>query len=130
MPVCKDCDYPYSTSRKCPNCGSTNPTGQATFIGIAFVLILVAFMCNMREGDKKAVAAKSSQPKETIDIQNDAGNANNASEKRQTIQPVEQDMPVIENTTDAAAEPSYSDTPIYHTEAVETAPYSDTPTHY
>ena len=42
MPKCKDCDYPYATSSKCPNCGSTNPVGYNILtLFIVFVIILI-----------------------------------------------------------------------------------------
>ena len=27
MASCKDCNYPYVTRQKCPNCGAQDPTG-------------------------------------------------------------------------------------------------------
>jgi RNA polymerase subunit RPABC4/transcription elongation factor Spt4 len=43
MAKCTNCDYPYATGDKCPNCGSDNPSGGSTLTGIlVFVFIVLA----------------------------------------------------------------------------------------
>ena len=43
MAKCTNCDSPYATGDKCPNCGSDNPSGGSTLTGIlVFVFIVLA----------------------------------------------------------------------------------------
>lgn len=44
MAKCKQCDYPYATGRKCPNCGSTNPSGASSLGGIVVILLIIYFI--------------------------------------------------------------------------------------
>ena len=41
MAKCKNCDYPYATGKKCPNCGSDNPSGTLNIKGVIFVFIII-----------------------------------------------------------------------------------------
>lgn len=40
MAKCANCDYPYATSGKCSNCGSTSPNGFSKALGRLLLLIL------------------------------------------------------------------------------------------
>lgn len=49
MAKCANCDYPYATGEKCPNCGSTNPGGCVPTIRILLffgILYLIAKACS------------------------------------------------------------------------------------
>lgn len=39
MAKCQHCDYPYTTSEKCPNCGSTNPQNNGCLSIIVWIFI-------------------------------------------------------------------------------------------
>lgn len=46
MAKCSKCDYPYATSKSCPNCGSKNPTGSTwSWLLVLIVLFIAAKTC-------------------------------------------------------------------------------------
>jgi hypothetical protein len=44
MPKCKNCDYPYATRVKCPNCGTKNPQGGIGCFGLIIVAIILYYL--------------------------------------------------------------------------------------
>ncbi len=41
MARCKQCDYPYSTEKYCPNCGSKNPSGKSSSGALIVIIIII-----------------------------------------------------------------------------------------
>lgn len=48
MAKCKNCDYPYASEKKCPNCGSDNPSGKSSgnIIIVIIVIIIIYALAN------------------------------------------------------------------------------------
>ena len=46
MAKCKNCDFPYATDNKCPNCGSTKPKGGSSYIGIIIIAVIIYYLYN------------------------------------------------------------------------------------
>jgi predicted Zn-ribbon and HTH transcriptional regulator len=41
MAKCNECDFPFATAGKCPNCGSENPTNAGLWGGGAIVIVVI-----------------------------------------------------------------------------------------
>jgi hypothetical protein len=44
MAKCKNCDYPYASGKKCPNCGSNNPSGNTSLGGFILIIIILVVL--------------------------------------------------------------------------------------
>ena len=71
MAKCKNCDYPFASSEKCPNCGSNDPTPSNltyTLIGLVVVVVLFSlFRTSGNNNSKTEINSSSSLP--TVDTQ-------------------------------------------------------------
>ena len=41
MAKCTNCDYPYASGSKCPNCGSSNPKGKMSIGGVIVLIFII-----------------------------------------------------------------------------------------
>jgi RNA polymerase subunit RPABC4/transcription elongation factor Spt4 len=48
MAKCKNCDYPYASEKRCPNCGSDNPSGKSSG-GVILVIIIIIIIAALSQ---------------------------------------------------------------------------------
>ena len=45
MAKCKNCDYPYATNLKCPNCGASNPQSKGIgLFGLIIICVIIYYI--------------------------------------------------------------------------------------